>query len=158
MRLTRLIPAFAVALLGVACAQDAPTAPDGPQLSEHAGPIEIELENIPIQGVNPCTGLPFTGVATGTLWIQPHPNNRVIRVRTTSTTSDGYTGRYEETWQGSDIPGPAGPGDVSTRTFNLQMSSPSGSRYMVHLVWVLDLKTSPPTQRVDQFSARCIHP
>ena len=158
MRFTRLIPALAVAALAVACAQDAPTAPDGPQFSEHAALIKIPLEDAPFAGVNPCTGLPFTGLSTGTLWIQPHPNNRVIRIRVTSTTSDGYTGRYEETWTGSNLPGPAGPGDVSVRTFNTQLSSPSGSRYMVHSVFVLDLKTSLPTVRVEGFSASCIRP
>jgi hypothetical protein len=153
-----IIPALAVSMLVVACSQDAPTAPDPPQFSMHAALIEIPIEDAPFAGVNPCTGLLFTGTSTGTLWIQPHPNNRVIRVRLASTTSDGYTGRYGETWSGSNLPGPAGPGDVSARTVNVQMSSPSGSRYMVHQVFVMDLKTSPPTIRVDRFSATCIRP
>ncbi|MEJ2239112.1 MAG: hypothetical protein P8X82_12505 [Gemmatimonadales bacterium] len=153
-----LIPALAVSMLVIACAQDVPTVPDSPQFSEHAALIEIPLENVPIDGVNPCTGMYFTGTSTGTLWIQPHPNNRVIRIRTTSTTSDGYTGHYEETWTGSNLPGPAGPGDVSARTFNVEMSSSSGSRYMVHQVFVLDLKTSPPTVRVERLEATCIRP
>ena len=148
-----LIPALAVSMLLIACQQDA-TAPDPPQFSTHAGPpLEFPVNN-QFPAVNPCTGLPITVTLTGTLWVQPHPNNRVIRVKGTTTTSDGYTGRYNETWTGSDN----GPGGMSIRTINTQVTNSSGSRYMVHLVWVIDNKTSPDTWRVDRFSATCIRP
>ncbi len=70
MRFTRLIPALAVAMLGVACAQDAPTAPEAPQFSEHAGaPLAFPFENVPFAGVNPVSrewvpyGTPVVGHA-----------------------------------------------------------------------------------------------
>ncbi|MHC4611505.1 MAG: hypothetical protein ACYS7M_14280 [Planctomycetota bacterium] len=155
MRFTRLIPALAMPLLVVACGQDAATAPDPPQFNELAGPpLEFPFTT-QFPAFNPCTSQGILVTNTGTLWVQTHPNNRVIRVKGTTTSSDGYTGRYNETWTGSDI---FGPGGMSIRTINTQVTNPSGSRYMVHLVWVIDAETSPPTWRVDRFSATCVIP
>jgi hypothetical protein len=160
MRFTRLIPALAVAALAVACAQDAPTAPDPPQLSVEAASIpKLEFPvNFSFPGFNPCTGLEGIVTITGTIWVQEHPNNRTIRYRGTISTSDGYTGHWVETWTGSNMPGPAGPGDVSNHTMNNMLAHPSGSKYRVHLVWIADFKPEPWTVRVDRFSATCVIP
>jgi hypothetical protein len=69
--------------------------------------------------------------------------------------SDGYTGRYDETWTGSDWNN--GPGQMSVRTINTQVTNPDGSRYMVHLVWVIDTEGGW-TFQVNRFSARCVIP
>lgn len=159
MRFTRLIPALTVAALGVACAQDAPTAPDAPQFSEHAGPphsgppleFQFPFQVVP-DPVNPCTG--ETHVVSGivTLWIYPRPNNVLWRTESAITTDDGYTGSATETWAGPD----AGPGGISARSFNAMMTNPYGSRIRVHQIWVFDRKTN--TGRVDQNEGVCVQP
>ncbi len=157
MRFTRLMAALTVPLLAIACAQDAPTAPDPPQLSVEAASIpKVEIPvDFSFPGLNPCTGLEQIVAITGTIWVQEHPNNRTIRYRGTITTSDGYTGHWVQTWTGSDI---FGPGDVSNRTMNNMLTHPSGSKYRVHLVWIADFKPEPWTVRVDRFSATCLIP
>jgi hypothetical protein len=155
MRFTRLIPALAVPMLVVACAQDDPTAPDPPQLQAASIPkLEFPID-VMFDAFNPCTGLDHIVTLKGTFWNQTHPNNRTLRWRATLTTSDGYAGHYIETWTGSNI---FGPGDVSNHTFNITAKHPSGSRFKVHLVWIMDEKTSPPTVRVDKFALTCIRP
>ncbi len=154
MRFTRLMAALTVPLLAVACAQDAPTAPEAPQFSMHAGaPVGVPF-TVEFPAFNPCTNQGILVTNTGTIWFQPHPNNRVVRVKGTTTSSDGYTGSYNETWTGSDWND--GPGGMSIRTINTQVTNSAGSRYMVHLVWVIDTEAS--TFRVNRFSARCVIP
>lgn len=156
MRFTRLLPALAAAFLVVACSQDAPTALDPPQLdAQGSAPLEFPFTTQFPAG-NPCTGEGILITNTGTLWVQPHPNNRVIRVKGTLTSTDGYTGSYNETWQGSD--GLDDPGGMSTRTVNIQAWNASGSRYMVHIRFVWDVKTSPPTVHMNELSATCVIP
>jgi hypothetical protein len=160
MCFTRLIAALAVPMLAVACAQDAATAPDPPQLSNGLGspPIEFGVEfTVDPDPVNPCTGETHTVWVTGTGWFQPHPNNAVIRIKSIITTSDGYEGRGDERWMGTDFR----PGDILKRSFNAMLTDPSGSRIRVHEVFVLDFKDtppSPPTVRVDQSEAICVQP
>lgn len=150
-----LIPALAVSMLVIACAQDVPTAPDSPQFSMGIGsaPLEFPFTTV-FDAFNPCTGQPVSVTNTGTIWFQTHPNNAVVRVKGTTTMSDGYTGSYDETWTGSDN----GPGGMSIRTINTQVTNSSGSRYMVHLVWVIDVSTGTWDFRVNRFSATCIRP
>jgi hypothetical protein len=157
MRFTRLIPALAVPMLVVACDQNDATAPDPPQLNEQAASIpKLEVPwVIYFTDLNPCTGLEITGTATVTVWIQEHPNNRTIRFRGTATTSDGYTGSWNETWTGSNI---FGPGNVSNLSINNVLTNPAGSRYKMHQVWIADFKTDPPTIRVDKIGSTCIRP
>jgi hypothetical protein len=157
MRFTRLIPALAVPMLVVACEQNDPTAPDPPQLNEHAASIpKLEfLWEASFPDLNPCTGLEHIQTVTATIWVQEHPNNRTIRFRGTMTTSDGYTGHFLQTWTGSNV---FGPGDVSNRTINNVLTHPSGSKFRVHLVWIADFKTEPLTVRVDKYTSACISP
>lgn len=156
MRFTRLIPALVLPMLVIACAQDDPTAPEPPQLNEAASIPKFEL---PIYWVfpslNPCTGLEHINTWEGTVWVQEHPNNRTLRFSGTITTSDGYTGRFNRTWTGSNI---FGPGDVSNLTTNGMLTHPSGSKIRWHLVWIADFKTDPETVRVDKLTVACVTP
>lgn len=154
MRFTRLIAVLAVPLLAIACAQDAPTAPDSPEFSMHAGAPVGQPFTVQFPAFNPCTNQGILVTNTGTIWFQPHPNNRVVRVKGTTTSTDGFSGSYNETWTGSDN----GPGGMSIRTINTQVANPAGSRYMVHLVWVIDVSSGTWEFRVDRFSARCVIP
>lgn len=150
-----IISVLAGSMLVIACSYEAATAPDPPQFDVEAAsaPLEFPVNNT-FGAFNPCTGLPVTVTLTGTIWFQPHPNNNVVRVKGTTTTSDGYTGSYDETWTGSDN----GPGGMSIRTFNTQVTNPSGSRYMVHLVWAIDAGGASWEFLVDRLAPTCITP
>jgi hypothetical protein len=152
MRFTRLIPALAVPLLLIACAQDDPTAPDPPQLSAQAtgAPTEVPLYYEWFDIPNACTGEPHDIVAEGTMWVQPHNNDQtVLRVRLWVTTTSGFEGRRWETHVRL-----FGQPGLFNGTYHDVLVHPSGARMRWLFKYLFDI--SDGTFRVYKYESHCV--
>jgi len=154
MRFTRLIPVLAVPMLVAGCDQNDPTAPDPPQLGVQAASIpKVEFPIFDqFDHTNPCTGLSHIITITGTGWWQEHNNNGVLRVNTTTTTSDGFEGR------GNTRHVEALNGGIWKETIHDMLTHPSGAKFRVHLVSLWDFRNWPPTLRLDIGGTTCVRP
>jgi hypothetical protein len=129
---------LAVALLTVvALAFAAPAAADAP--------MEFPIHDV-FTDVNPCTGNVVTVTFVGTAFVHSHDSREVVTAERTITTSDQFVGRGTDTFVDN--------GQILIFRLSDMLASPSGDRFRVRTLFVLDLKTE--TVRVDRFDMTCL--
>lgn len=114
-----------------------------------SAPIRVPFFN-QFQDVNPCSGLPMTVTMIGTELIHEHNGRVVVTGQRTITTSDGFEGRGTHTFVVN--------GNVARFTLNDMLRHPSGDRFRAHSVLIVDISTTPPTVRVEDFLLTCVGP
>lgn len=81
--------------------------------------------------VNPCSGLGDQVTLMGTLWIQEHNGQTVIRSESTVTTTSGFEGQRTRTIVEN--------GNVFKVALNAMLTNGSGEKIRIHFVQVFDL-------------------